>query len=31
MGVVRQGGTVRPGDTIAVELPAGPHRPLERV
>ncbi|MGN9790598.1 MOSC domain-containing protein [Streptomyces sp. NPDC054847] len=31
MGVVRQGGTVRPGDTIAVELPAGPHRPMERV
>ncbi|QIP88304.1 MOSC domain-containing protein [Streptomyces sp. Tu 2975] len=31
MGVVRQGGTVRSGDTIAVELPAGPHRPLERV
>ncbi|MDX3068155.1 MOSC domain-containing protein, partial [Streptomyces sp. ND04-05B] len=31
MGVVRQGGVVRPGDGIAVELPAGPHRPLERV
>ncbi|GGT56854.1 MOSC domain-containing protein [Streptomyces kurssanovii] len=31
MGVVRQGGTVRPGDTIGVELPAGPHRPMERV
>ncbi|MEI7032788.1 MOSC domain-containing protein [Streptomyces pratensis] len=31
MSVVRQGGVVRPGDTIAVELPAPPHRPLERV
>ncbi|MFD9421852.1 MULTISPECIES: MOSC domain-containing protein [unclassified Streptomyces] len=31
MGVVRQGGSVRPGDTIDVELPAGPHRSLERV
>ncbi|MDI3405193.1 MOSC domain-containing protein [Streptomyces cavernicola] len=31
MSVVRTGGTVRPGDPIAVELPAGPHRPLDRV
>jgi MOSC domain-containing protein YiiM len=31
MGVVRSGGAVRPGDRIVVELPAEPHRPLERV
>ncbi len=31
MTVVREGGTVRPGDTITAEQPAGPHRPLERV
>ncbi|MBA2950925.1 MOSC domain-containing protein [Streptomyces himalayensis] len=31
MSVVRQGGVVRPGDPIKVELPTGPHRPLERV
>ncbi|MET8628848.1 MOSC domain-containing protein [Kitasatospora sp. NPDC004669] len=31
MGVVRAGGPVGPGDTITVELPAAPHRPLERV
>ncbi|MFJ2742969.1 MOSC domain-containing protein [Streptomyces sp. NPDC087440] len=31
MSVVRTGGVVRPGDTITVELPAAPHRPLERV
>jgi MOSC domain-containing protein YiiM len=31
MSVVRTGGVVRPGDTIGIELPAGPHRPLERV
>ncbi|MGW7581611.1 MOSC domain-containing protein [Kitasatospora sp. NPDC054768] len=31
MGIVRTGGPVRPGDTIAVELPDGPHRPLDRV
>ncbi|WP_101254868.1 MOSC domain-containing protein [Streptomyces barkulensis] len=31
MGVVRTGGVVRPGDAIAVELPTGPHRPLEMV
>ncbi|GAA4985108.1 MOSC domain-containing protein [Kitasatospora paranensis] len=31
MGVIRQGGEVRPGDVIEVEAPAGPHRPLERV
>ncbi|MFC4121754.1 MOSC domain-containing protein [Nonomuraea zeae] len=31
MSVVRQGGVVRPGDAIAVDLPAEPHRPLDRV
>jgi MOSC domain-containing protein YiiM len=31
MGVVRAGGAVRPGDGIAVELPAGPHQPLQPV
>ena len=31
MGVVRVGGVVRAGDAISVELPAGPHRALERV
>lgn len=31
MGVVRHGGTVRPGDVIGIELPTGPHHPLERV
>ncbi|MEW1997464.1 MOSC domain-containing protein [Streptomyces coelicoflavus] len=31
MGVVKQGGTVRPGDTITAELPSEPHRPLDRV
>ncbi|MGW1814483.1 MOSC domain-containing protein [Streptomyces sp. NPDC002125] len=31
MSVVRHGGEVRPHDPITVELPAGPHRPLERV
>ncbi|RSS81673.1 MOSC domain-containing protein [Streptomyces sp. WAC06614] len=31
MGVVRQGGTVRPGDPITVTLPAEPHVPLARV
>ncbi|MCL6736170.1 MOSC domain-containing protein [Streptomyces neyagawaensis] len=31
MSVVRQGGVVRPGDPIGVELPSGPHRPLDRV
>jgi MOSC domain-containing protein YiiM len=29
MSVVLQGGTVRPGDAVRVELPAGPHRGLE--
>jgi MOSC domain-containing protein YiiM len=28
MGVVLVGGEVRPGDSIQVELPSGPHRPL---
>ena len=31
MGVVRRGGEIRPGDTIEADLPAGAHRPLERV
>ncbi|MEV0617404.1 MOSC domain-containing protein [Nonomuraea sp. NPDC050404] len=31
MSVVKLGGVVRPGDVIRVELPAGPHRPLDRV
>jgi MOSC domain-containing protein YiiM len=31
MAVVLSGGEVRPGDPIGIELPAEPHRPLERV
>ncbi|MEE1938657.1 MOSC domain-containing protein [Streptomyces sp. TRM 70361] len=31
MGIVRTGGVVRPGDTISVQLPAEPHRPLAPV
>ncbi|ORT56393.1 MOSC domain-containing protein [Streptomyces sp. CB03238] len=31
MGIVRNGGRVRPGDAVQVEFPEGPHRPLERV
>lgn len=31
MGVVLAGGDVRPGDPIRVELPPGPHAPLEPV
>lgn len=31
MGIVLSGGEVRPEDPIRVELPAGPHLPLERV
>lgn len=31
MGVVRAGGSVRPGDTIAAVLPPQPHARLERV
>ncbi|MFF7678476.1 MOSC domain-containing protein [Actinacidiphila glaucinigra] len=31
MGVVRQGGVVRPQDPVEIELPPAPHRPLERV
>ena len=30
MGVVLHGGAVRPGDPLVVELPPGPHEPLER-
>ncbi|MFW6724698.1 MOSC domain-containing protein [Streptomyces sp. MAR4 CNY-716] len=31
MSVVLTGGVVRPGDRVAVVLPAAPHRPLEKV
>jgi len=31
MGVVIVGGCVAPGDVVAVELPDGPHEPLDRV
>jgi MOSC domain-containing protein YiiM len=31
MAIVVTGGVVRPGDTIGVTLPLGPHRPLETV
>jgi MOSC domain-containing protein YiiM len=31
MGIVLTGGPIRPGDTIQVELPPGPHRRLEPV
>ncbi|WP_459754847.1 MOSC domain-containing protein [Streptomyces sennicomposti] len=31
MSVVQVGGMVRPGDTVTVELPDEPHRPLDRV
>ncbi|MGW0466640.1 MOSC domain-containing protein [Streptomyces sp. NPDC003027] len=31
MSIVLTGGVVRPGDSIGVELPAEPHRPLEKV
>ena len=31
MGVVLRGGPVIPGDPVAVDLPPGPHVPLERV
>ncbi|USG67757.1 MOSC domain-containing protein [Brevibacillus ruminantium] len=31
MGIVLTSGEVRPGDSIRVELPSEPHRPLERV
>ncbi|WP_411102584.1 MOSC domain-containing protein [Streptomyces sp. cmx-4-9] len=31
MGVVRHGGTIRPGDAITVTLPPAPHVPLDRV
>jgi MOSC domain-containing protein YiiM len=31
MGIVLAGGDVRPGDRVRVELPPGPHRPLEPV
>ncbi|QES51472.1 MOSC domain-containing protein [Streptomyces venezuelae] len=31
MGVVKHGGTIRPGDPITVTLPPEPHEPLDRV
>ncbi|MCT9084620.1 MOSC domain-containing protein [Streptomyces fulvoviolaceus] len=31
MSIVKEGGEIRPGDTIKTELPSGPHRPLDRV
>jgi MOSC domain-containing protein YiiM len=31
MGVVIAGGDVRPGDPVRVELPDGPHHPLQPV
>lgn len=31
LGVVEAGGSVRPGDAVAIELPAEPHRTLEYV
>ena len=31
MGIVIEGGEVRPGDAITAELPPGPHRPLRCV
>jgi MOSC domain-containing protein YiiM len=31
MAIVLEGGEVRPGDPIRVELPSAPHRPLEPV
>ncbi|MEE1657380.1 MOSC domain-containing protein [Microvirga sp. CF3062] len=31
MGIVLEGGEVRPGDAVRVELPTGPHRSLEVV
>jgi MOSC domain-containing protein YiiM len=31
MSVVVTGGVVRPGDPVEVELPDGPHRPLDVV
>ncbi|WP_399884247.1 MOSC domain-containing protein [Streptomyces sp. BBFR51] len=31
MSVVKEGGTVRPGDPVEAELPSGPHRALDRV
>jgi MOSC domain-containing protein YiiM len=31
MGIVLEGGEIRPGDEIEVELPTPPHTPLDRV
>lgn len=31
MGIVATGGVIRPGDTVGIEPPNGPHRPLDIV
>ncbi|MFC8869402.1 MOSC domain-containing protein [Streptomyces sp. NPDC057148] len=31
MSIVKESGVVRSGDDVAIELPSGPHRPLDRV
>jgi MOSC domain-containing protein YiiM len=31
MGIVKHGGSIYPGDVIFVKLPAGQHKPLEKV
>jgi MOSC domain-containing protein YiiM len=31
MAIVLEGGEVKPGDAIRVELPLGPHQPLKVV
>jgi MOSC domain-containing protein YiiM len=31
MGVVLEGGDIRPGDPVEISLPAAPHRPLQAV
>ncbi|WP_377268822.1 MOSC domain-containing protein [Peterkaempfera sp. SMS 1(5)a] len=31
MGIVLTGGDIHPGDAVGVDLPAEPHRPLDRV
>ena len=31
MGIVLEGGDIRPGDAVRAELPAGPYRPLQVV
>ena len=31
MGIVLAGGDIAPGDSISVDLPPEPHRPLEKI